>query len=60
MDISSWRDPEDEVHTTWFKEGLTHYIALKTTHRLGFLPERELLDEFAQTAARYRSTILKE
>ncbi len=46
-------DPTHEPQTRWFKEGLTHYIALQTLRRLGLIEEKTLLDELAKSAALY-------
>lgn len=48
-------DTESELETRWFKEGLTHYIALKTLFEQGHLDERDFLDEIAQSASRYQA-----
>ena len=48
-------DTESELETRWFKEGLTHYIALKTLHEQGHFDERDFLDEIAQSASRYHT-----
>lgn len=44
---------DTEQTTRWFKEGLTHYVALKSLYEQGVLTERELLHEIAQAASRY-------
>lgn len=46
--------PKHEPHTRWFKEGVTHYIALKSLTRLGLVSERFALNELAQTGAAYQ------
>jgi predicted metalloprotease with PDZ domain len=43
----------EEEQTRWFKEGLTHYIALRTLGELGLSGERALLNEVATAARRY-------
>jgi predicted metalloprotease with PDZ domain len=45
---------EEEAQTRWFKEGLTHYIALGALGELGLSSEREVLGELAQAARRYK------
>lgn len=44
--------PDAEPRTRWFKEGVTHYIALKTLNRLGIMETERVLAELEQ-AARY-------
>lgn len=42
-----------EPDTRWFKEGLTHYVAIKNLFQMGRISEREFLHEIAQAAQRY-------
>lgn len=46
--------PEHEHTTRWFKEGATHYVALRTLRSLGLLKEHLVLSEIASAAARYK------
>ncbi|RVU48267.1 hypothetical protein EA187_02185 [Lujinxingia sediminis] len=45
--------PEAEAETRWFKEGLTHYLALKALAREGLVDRRALLRELAAAAQHY-------
>lgn len=45
--------PAAEPETRWFKEGVTHYIALKTLYTLGVFERRDVLDEIARAAYLY-------
>lgn len=42
-----------ELKTRWFKEGLTHYMALKTLSRLELISQEELLKELNRAADYY-------
>jgi predicted metalloprotease with PDZ domain len=44
----------EEEQTRWFKEGLTHYIALRALGELGMSSERAMLTEIASAARRYK------
>lgn len=46
-------NPKSEAKTRWFKEGLTHYVALQTLASLKIISQRTLLEELAQAAQRY-------
>jgi predicted metalloprotease with PDZ domain len=46
--------PAAEPQTRWFKEGVTHYIALKALYALGIYQRRDVLDEIARAAYLYR------
>jgi predicted metalloprotease with PDZ domain len=46
-------EPSHEPRTRWFKEGLTHYVALQTLHGLGLIDERFVREELARTASNY-------
>ncbi len=50
-------DPAHEQKTRWFKEGLTHYIALQSLRELGLIDEQTLLDELAKSAALYETNL---
>lgn len=50
-------DPAHERRTRWFKEGLTHYIALQSLRELGLIEEHTLLEELAKSAALYERNI---
>lgn len=45
--------PDQEQRTRWFKEGITHYIALRTAYKLGLIGQDRVLQEWAQAAQRY-------
>lgn len=45
--------PKQELRTRWFKEGITHYLALRTAHKLGLIGQAQVLQEWAQAAQRY-------
>lgn len=45
--------PAADEETRWFKEGVTHYIALKTLAKLGLLDDRGLRRELAMSAQFY-------
>lgn len=45
--------PESELGTRWFKEGFTHYMALKTLAELGHFSREEVLAELATSADHY-------
>ena len=47
-------DPESDGSTRWFKEGVTHYIALKTLGRLGIVDRRTIRKELATAAQFYQ------
>lgn len=46
-------EPAQEPKTRWFKEGLTHYVALQTCGALGLCSARKLLDELAGASQRH-------
>lgn len=46
-------DGAQEQRTRWFKEGLTHYVALQTLGQLRLCSTRRLLDELAMASHRY-------
>lgn len=46
-------DPEQESQVEWFKEGLTHYVALKTLRRLELISDRVLRRELARSGQYY-------
>ena len=48
-------DSEQAEQTKWFKEGVTHYLALRTLYHHGVLEEREFLAQIARAAARYEA-----
>ncbi|WP_158542345.1 hypothetical protein [Lujinxingia litoralis] len=45
--------PSADIETRWFKEGLTHYLALKTLARQGLIDQRDALRELASAAQHY-------
>ncbi len=45
--------PDIEDETQWFKEGLTHYVALKTLARLDLVDTAAIRDELARAAHYY-------
>ncbi|WP_230467185.1 M61 family metallopeptidase [Lujinxingia vulgaris] len=45
--------PAAEAETRWFKEGLTHYLALKALAREGLVDRRTVLRELAAAARHY-------
>ena len=45
--------PEAEAETRWFKEGLTHYLALKALAQEGLVDRRTVLRELAAAARHY-------
>lgn len=45
--------PKQERRTRWFKEGVTHYIALRSAHKRGLIDRARVLTEWAQAAQRY-------
>ena len=45
--------PDAADDTTWFKEGVTHYIALKSLSRLALIDNRAVRRELAQAAQYY-------
>lgn len=47
-------DPDTADQTKWFKEGLTHYIALKTLSRLELISEDSVRRELARAGQYYR------
>lgn len=47
-------EQSSELQTRWFKEGLTQYITLKHLYQMGALTQRDLLEEIALAASRYR------
>lgn len=47
-------DPEDEKETRWFKEGVTHYVALKTLRGLDLFDLDDVRRELAKSAFFYR------
>lgn len=48
---------DTEAQTEWFKEGVTHYIGLKTVARLGLIEERQLREELARTVRHYHHSL---
>lgn len=46
--------PESEERTRWFKEGVTHYIAIKTLYEIGIFDLEDVRDELAKSAFFYR------
>ncbi len=50
-------DPDHERKTRWFKEGLTHYIALQSLHKLGLIEGPTLFQELAKSAALYERNL---
>lgn len=46
--------PAAEEQTRWFKEGVTHYVALKTLWRLDLFSREQLLEELSTSASYYR------
>ena len=46
-------DADAEDDTRWFKEGLTHYIGIKTLARLGLIDDRSVREELARATQFY-------
>ena len=46
-------EPEREKETRWFKEGVTHYVAIKTLHQTGLLGFDAVRRELARSAFNY-------
>lgn len=46
--------PKSEERTRWFKEGVTHYIAIKTLYEIGIFDLEDVRDELAKSAFFYR------
>ncbi|WP_168210367.1 M61 family metallopeptidase [Persicimonas caeni] len=47
-------EPSAEQATRWFKEGVTHYLALKTLAELGLLSREEVLRELSRAGSYYQ------
>ncbi len=45
--------PDDETRTRWFKEGITHYLALVNACKAGAIDERFVFEELARVADAY-------
>ena len=52
--------PAEEPKTRWFKEGVTHYMALRALRQLKRLSERDLLAELAQITTRYEAIVARQ
>ncbi|MFP4598921.1 MAG: hypothetical protein ACLFVJ_11760 [Persicimonas sp.] len=46
--------PSAERRTRWFKEGVTHYIALQMLYELGLFDREDVLGELSEAAKLYR------
>jgi predicted metalloprotease with PDZ domain len=47
-------DPAAEKETRWFKEGVTHYVALKVLAELGLFTRDDVLRELSRAASYYQ------